>query len=296
MEPVQLAVALLFCCTLIVSHTITPSTVFVSELSQRHRKPVLTCFACVMTCYVNHFYSLSFSFPSSLTLHLNLYFSPLFLYLSLSPSSFSPPPFSLLPLYIYLSPLISPSLSLPLSYLSQLQKAIEGSTRSGVRLRPPLASFRDANRKAKKHVAPSSTPSSPTREGGKREGGGSRKEGSEGFRWEVKEEKGEGDGGKREGEVVRWKDEVVGTEGEGDMDEAKEEPRGNAGGAGGSSAGTECDTSTPNSRGTDCPPQEPSSPTSPPSSSSTRIFIVSSLPTVPETDGERESEDSEELI
>ncbi|XP_045574719.1 chloride channel protein 1 isoform X3 [Salmo salar] len=180
--------------------------------------------------------------------------------------------------------------------LKELQKAIEGSTRSGVRLRPPLASFRDANRKAKKHVAPSSTPSSPTREGGKREGGGSRKEGSEGFRWEVKEEKGEGDGGKREGEVVRWKDEVVGTEGEGDMDEAKEEPRGNAGGAGGSSAGTECDTSTPNSRGTDCPPQEPSSPTSPPSSSSTRIFIVSSLPTVPETDGERESEDSEEPI
>ncbi|XP_036797043.1 chloride channel protein 1 isoform X1 [Oncorhynchus mykiss] len=185
--------------------------------------------------------------------------------------------------------------------LKELQKAIEGSTRSGVRLRPPLASFRDANRKAKKHAAPPSTPSSPTRdrelwgEGGKREGGGSRKEGSDGFKWEVKEEKGEGDGGKREGEVVRLKDEVVGTEGEGDMDEAKEEPRGNAGEAGASSAGAECDTSTPNSRGTDCPPQEPSSPTSP-HSSSTRIFIVSSLPTVPETDGERESEDSEEPI
>uniref|UniRef100_A0A8C7DID0 Chloride voltage-gated channel 1 n=1 Tax=Oncorhynchus kisutch TaxID=8019 RepID=A0A8C7DID0_ONCKI len=185
--------------------------------------------------------------------------------------------------------------------LKELQKAIEGSTRSGVRLRPPLASFRDANRKAKKHAAPPSTPSSPTRErelwgeGGKREGGGSRKEGSDGFKWEVKEEKGEGDGGKREGEVVRLKDEVVGTEGEGDMDEAKEEPRGNAGEAGASSAGAECDTSTPNSRGTDCPPQEPSSPTSP-HSSSTRIFIVSSLPTVPETDGERESEDSEDPI
>uniref|UniRef100_A0A8C7UWH6 Chloride voltage-gated channel 1 n=1 Tax=Oncorhynchus mykiss TaxID=8022 RepID=A0A8C7UWH6_ONCMY len=100
--------------------------------------------------------------------------------------------------------------------LKELQKAIEGSTRSGVRLRPPLASFRDANRKAKKHAAPPSTPSSPTRdrelwgEGGKREGGGSRKEGSDGFKWEVKEEKGEGDGGKREGEVVRLKDEVVG--------------------------------------------------------------------------------------
>uniref|UniRef100_A0A8C7RWQ6 Chloride voltage-gated channel 1 n=1 Tax=Oncorhynchus mykiss TaxID=8022 RepID=A0A8C7RWQ6_ONCMY len=64
--------------------------------------------------------------------------------------------------------------------LKELQKAIEGSTRSGVRLRPPLASFRDANRKAKKHAAPPSTPSSPTRdrelwgEGGKREGGGER--------------------------------------------------------------------------------------------------------------------------
>uniref|UniRef100_A0A8C6WG48 Chloride channel, voltage-sensitive 1b n=1 Tax=Neogobius melanostomus TaxID=47308 RepID=A0A8C6WG48_9GOBI len=44
--------------------------------------------------------------------------------------------------------------------LKELQKAIEGSTRSGVRLRPPLASFRDASRKSKKHQ--SSTPSSPT--------------------------------------------------------------------------------------------------------------------------------------
>uniref|UniRef100_A0A669B573 Chloride voltage-gated channel 1 n=1 Tax=Oreochromis niloticus TaxID=8128 RepID=A0A669B573_ORENI len=35
--------------------------------------------------------------------------------------------------------------------LKELQKAIEGSTRSGVRLRPPLASFRDTSRKAKKH-------------------------------------------------------------------------------------------------------------------------------------------------
>uniref|UniRef100_A0A8C5FZD0 Chloride channel protein 1-like n=1 Tax=Gouania willdenowi TaxID=441366 RepID=A0A8C5FZD0_GOUWI len=48
--------------------------------------------------------------------------------------------------------------------LKELQKAIEGSTRSGVRLRPPLASFRDASRKAKKHQPPSSTPSSPTRD------------------------------------------------------------------------------------------------------------------------------------
>lgn len=61
--------------------------------------------------------------------------------------------------------------------LKELQKAIEGSTRSGVRLRPPLASFRDASRKAKKHQPPS-TPSSPTRdrelwgEGGSRAAGG----------------------------------------------------------------------------------------------------------------------------
>ncbi|KAK1894789.1 Chloride channel protein 1 [Dissostichus eleginoides] len=38
--------------------------------------------------------------------------------------------------------------------LKELQKAIEGSTRSGVRLRPPLASFRDASRKSKKHQLP----------------------------------------------------------------------------------------------------------------------------------------------
>uniref|UniRef100_A0A674MNY7 Chloride voltage-gated channel 1 n=1 Tax=Takifugu rubripes TaxID=31033 RepID=A0A674MNY7_TAKRU len=65
--------------------------------------------------------------------------------------------------------------------LKELQKAIEGSTRSGVRLRPPLASFRDASRKAKKHQPPSSTPSSPTRD---RDlwGEGSRKEGERGRR------------------------------------------------------------------------------------------------------------------
>ncbi|XP_054477307.1 chloride channel protein 1 [Anoplopoma fimbria] len=60
--------------------------------------------------------------------------------------------------------------------LKELQKAIEGSTRSGVRLRPPLASFRDASRKTKKHPPSSSIPSSPTRdkdlwgEGSRREG------------------------------------------------------------------------------------------------------------------------------
>ncbi|XP_046703183.1 chloride channel protein 1 isoform X2 [Silurus meridionalis] len=48
--------------------------------------------------------------------------------------------------------------------LKELQKAIEGSTRSGVRLRPPLASFRDASRKAKEHPHPGSAPSSPIRD------------------------------------------------------------------------------------------------------------------------------------
>ncbi|XP_062414516.1 chloride channel protein 1-like [Pungitius pungitius] len=42
--------------------------------------------------------------------------------------------------------------------LKELQKAIEGSTRSGVRLRPPLASFRDGNRNS----APKPPPSSPS--------------------------------------------------------------------------------------------------------------------------------------
>lgn len=69
--------------------------------------------------------------------------------------------------------------------LKELQKAIEGSTRSGVRLRPPLASFRDASRKTKKHQPPSSAASSPTRdrdlwgEGSRREGELVRKESRE---------------------------------------------------------------------------------------------------------------------
>ncbi|XP_024917236.1 chloride channel protein 1 [Cynoglossus semilaevis] len=69
--------------------------------------------------------------------------------------------------------------------LKELQKAIEGSTRSGVRLRPPFASFRDASRKAKKHQPPSSTPSSPTRdkdmwgEGSRHEGDPGRRESKE---------------------------------------------------------------------------------------------------------------------
>ncbi|XP_061092989.1 chloride channel protein 1 isoform X1 [Conger conger] len=49
--------------------------------------------------------------------------------------------------------------------LKELQKAIEGSTRSGVRLRPPLASFRDGSRKSAKPIPqPTSVPSSPARD------------------------------------------------------------------------------------------------------------------------------------
>lgn len=51
------------------------------------------------------------------------------------------------------------------SPLLQLQKAIEGSTRSGVRLRPPLASFRDISKHKSVPKPPppsSSAPSSPT--------------------------------------------------------------------------------------------------------------------------------------
>ncbi|XP_072530553.1 chloride channel protein 1a [Salminus brasiliensis] len=45
--------------------------------------------------------------------------------------------------------------------LKELQKAIEGSTRSGVRLRPPLASFRGTVRKSSKPSQTSPTSSSP---------------------------------------------------------------------------------------------------------------------------------------
>lgn len=55
---------------------------------------------------------------------------------------------------------VSPS-ELHCSILFQLQKAIEGSTRSGVRLRPPLASFRDTIREYSKPTRASSASTSP---------------------------------------------------------------------------------------------------------------------------------------
>ncbi|KAM7373642.1 hypothetical protein PAMP_008480 [Pampus punctatissimus] len=46
--------------------------------------------------------------------------------------------------------------------LKELQKAIEGSTRSGVRLRPPLASFRDISNHNSVSKPPSASPSAPS--------------------------------------------------------------------------------------------------------------------------------------
>ncbi|XP_046884677.1 chloride channel protein 1 isoform X1 [Hypomesus transpacificus] len=145
--------------------------------------------------------------------------------------------------------------------LNELQKAIEGSTRSGVRLRPPLASFRDASRKAKKHQPPPSTPSSPTRE---RElwGEGSRREAQEG-------------GGR----------------------ETKEEP-GRKGGS--SSGGTEGGPSPQGSLrsgapGLDSPPLETFSPSTPSTSTpASPVFTLSSLHSVPEEEREEERDSEEE--
>lgn len=51
-----------------------------------------------------------------------------------------------------------PSSHFIVKILCQLQKAIEGSTRTGVRLRPPLATFRDTIRKYSKPTRTSSAP------------------------------------------------------------------------------------------------------------------------------------------
>jgi len=129
------------------------------------------------------------------------------------------------------------SLSLSLS-LSQLQKAIEGSTRSGVRLRPPLASFRDASRKTKKHQPPSSTPSSPTRDKDP---------------W--------GEGSSREGELVR-------KDSRGKASFPREAAGCDASPSSSSSVRSTRGSSAP-TRGADCGSQEPASPsTSSPSTSS----------------------------
>lgn len=161
----------------------------------------------------------------------------------------------------------------PFLLFQQLQKAIEGSTRSGVRLRPPLASFRDASRKTKKHQPPSSTPSSPTRDRDL---------------W--------GEGSRREGELVRK--------------ESQEDARGKSSS---SRTAPGCDTapSSPSSTGStsgsyatkggaDAATQETASPsTSSPTSASPPASLVS--PTSPvltmsSLQEERESEESDEPI
>ncbi|XP_029307898.1 chloride channel protein 2-like [Cottoperca gobio] len=143
--------------------------------------------------------------------------------------------------------------------LKELQKAIEGSTRSGVRLRPPLASFRDASRKAKKH--PSSSPSSPTRD---RE------------LW--------GEGSRRDGELVRKesKEDFRGTasssRGAPGCDAAPSSP-----GSDGSTGGADGASQEPASPSTSSPPASPVSPSSP-------VLTLSSL------QEDRESEESDEPI
>ncbi|XP_074539749.1 chloride channel protein 1 [Halichoeres trimaculatus] len=155
--------------------------------------------------------------------------------------------------------------------LKELQKAIEGSTRSGVRLRPPLASFRDASRKSKKHQHPSSTPSSPNRDRDL---------------W--------GEGSRREGELARM--------------ESEEDSRGTALSSRGAPEGNTAPPSSPSSveggsatsRGAEAASAEPASPststpTSPsppasPASPSSPVLTLSSL------QEDRESEESDEPI
>uniref|UniRef100_A0A671WE44 Chloride voltage-gated channel 1 n=1 Tax=Sparus aurata TaxID=8175 RepID=A0A671WE44_SPAAU len=157
--------------------------------------------------------------------------------------------------------------------LKELQKAIEGSTRSGVRLRPPLASFRDASRKAKKHQPPSSTPSSPTRDRDL---------------W--------GEGSRMEGELVRK--------------ESKEDSQEKASSSRGA-PGCDTDSSSPSSmgstssgspttKGADGASEEAaspstSSPTSP-SPSASPVSPTSPVLTLSSLQEERESEDSDEPI
>uniref|UniRef100_A0A8C9Y6P2 Chloride voltage-gated channel 1 n=1 Tax=Sander lucioperca TaxID=283035 RepID=A0A8C9Y6P2_SANLU len=148
--------------------------------------------------------------------------------------------------------------------LKELQKAIEGSTRSGVRLRPPLASFRDASRKTKKHQPPSSTPSSPTRDRDL---------------W--------GEGSRREGELVMKE-----SKGAPGCDSAPSSP--------GGMGSTSSSSSTP-TRGADGASQEQASPstsslTSPsphafPGSPTSPVLTLSSL----QEDGESEDESDEPI-
>lgn len=151
-------------------------------------------------------------------------------------------------------------------FISQLQKAIEGSTRSGVRLRPPLASFRDASRKTKKHPPPSSAASSPTRDRDL---------------W--------GEGSRRESELLRR--------------ESRDDSWGKTPslrGAPGSEIAPSSPGSSANARGEEGVPQEAASPStscpttsSPPASPVTHTSPVLTLSSLQE---ERESEESDEPL
>ncbi|XP_037640227.1 chloride channel protein 1 isoform X1 [Sebastes umbrosus] len=158
--------------------------------------------------------------------------------------------------------------------LKELQKAIEGSTRSGVRLRPPLASFRDASRKAKKHQPPSSTPSSPTRDKDLW-GEGSRMEG-EPVRKESKEDSQEKASSSRDAPGCDTDPLSPGGVGSTSSSSA---PTGGADGA--TQEPTSPSTSSPTSPS---PPASPVSPTSP-------VHTLSSL-----QEEDRESEESDEPI
>ncbi|MBN3325089.1 CLCN1 protein, partial [Atractosteus spatula] len=105
--------------------------------------------------------------------------------------------------------------------LKELQKAIEGSTRSGVRLRPPLASFRDASRQGRgdKHKQlPQSQPSSKNHTGAGQTGGG-RDRGPEFPLWGPRKEQTAREGEELEGERDEGKAE---SEGEGRQKEEGE--------------------------------------------------------------------------
>uniref|UniRef100_A0A3B4H8P6 Chloride voltage-gated channel 1 n=1 Tax=Pundamilia nyererei TaxID=303518 RepID=A0A3B4H8P6_9CICH len=154
--------------------------------------------------------------------------------------------------------------------LNELQKAIEGSTRSGVRLRPPLASFRDTSRKAKKHQPPSSTTSSPTQDRDL---------------W--------GEGSRREGELVRR--------------ESKDDSRGKPSrGAPGCDVASsfpstmESNSSSTSTRGAEGPAQEAASPSTSsstsPSAPASPMSATSPVLTLSSLQEERESEDSDEPI
>uniref|UniRef100_A0A8C6KDJ7 Chloride voltage-gated channel 1 n=1 Tax=Nothobranchius furzeri TaxID=105023 RepID=A0A8C6KDJ7_NOTFU len=150
--------------------------------------------------------------------------------------------------------------------LKELQKAIEGSTRSGVRLRPPLASFRDASRKTKKHQPSSSAASSPTRDRDL---------------W--------GEGSRRESELLRR--------------ESRDDSRGKTPslrGAPGSETAPSSPSSSVDPRGAEGTAQDAASPStssstlsSPPSSPVTHTSPVLTLSSLQE---ERESEESDEPV